>query len=79
MNNITTVGTYYQSGGTDSMPANAPYAPNAFILVTTCRDTDRLQIWASLNNGSILYRFGNGIGTASPSWTAWKQITASNF
>ena len=79
MNNITTVGTYYQSGGNDSMPAHAPYAPNAFIFVAQARDTDRVQIWASNNNASILYRFGVGIGTASESWGPWKQISASDF
>ena len=46
--NSVDVGTYYQADA--SMPTNAPSsANNAYIIVLSARTSDRVQIWASVN------------------------------
>jgi hypothetical protein len=73
--NSVDVGTYYQADA--SMPTNAPSsANNAYIIVLSARTSDRVQIWASVNQQKIYYRTCTGFGT-SPVWTAWKTITAT--
>lgn len=81
MNNVD-VGTYYQSGGSSSMPVNAPSGGNnAFILVASARNNDRVQFWWSTNAGKLFIRqtvsWSNG---GSSDWSEWEAIAlASNF
>lgn len=73
--NSVDVGTYYQADA--SMPTNAPSgANNAYIMVLSARGTDRIQIWATINQQKIYYRICTGFGS-SPTWTNWVAITAS--
>jgi hypothetical protein len=74
--NSVDCGSYYQSGGSASMPANAPAgAYNAYIFVCKARDNDRFQFWYSANTGIIYTRvtfdWANG---SSSNWTEWKSI-----
>lgn len=69
MNNIEP-GIYYQSGGEEYYPSNAPEgAYNAYVVVTCARPGDRVQFWYSVNLAHLYFRSYNG-GT----WTTWRTV-----
>lgn len=76
MNNVD-VGTYFQSGGSSSMPANSPSGSNnAFIMVVSARATDRIQFWYSINAGKLFIRHTNDWNNGGSSiWTEWLSFT----
>jgi len=60
-------GVYYQNGSY-SLPANAPSAKNAAVLVLRGRTSDIFQIWISNNERKIYFR------AKYVTWSPWQTL-----